>query len=76
MTVKSQTNLVIITQGMTSQLQVLEVVVKPFRVHLCHLYTELLLSGNSPLTPTGNVKKPCKTLLGEWINEYMRRHPI
>jgi hypothetical protein len=52
------TNLVIILGGMTSQLQVLDVVVnKPFKDRLRRLYGEWLLSGNCPLTPAGNIRR-------------------
>jgi hypothetical protein len=47
------TALVIIPGDMTSQLQVLYVVVnKQFQDRLRHLYGEWLLSGNCPVTPT------------------------
>ncbi|KAK6324489.1 hypothetical protein J4Q44_G00038310 [Coregonus suidteri] len=53
-------DLVIIPGGMTSQLQVLDVVVnKPFKDNLRKKYTEWLLSGNHALTPTGKIQKPC-----------------
>jgi hypothetical protein len=46
------TGLVVILGGMTSQLQVLGVVVnKPFKDHLKQLYSEWLLSGDHTLTP-------------------------
>jgi hypothetical protein len=52
---------------MTSQLQVLDVVVnKPFKDRLCCLYEERLLSGNCPLTPAGNIR-PSEAVLGQWI---------
>ncbi|QQP49044.1 Pogo ele1 orf1-h 1e-40-j 4, partial [Caligus rogercresseyi] len=52
-------DLVIILGGMTSQLQVLDVVVnKPFKVNLRKRYTEWLLSDNHALTPTGKIQKP------------------
>jgi hypothetical protein len=43
------------------------VVNKPFNDLLCHLYGEWLLSGNCPLTPAGNIKRPSEALLGQWI---------
>jgi hypothetical protein len=53
------TDLVIIPRGMTSQLQVLDVVVnKPFKDRLRRLYGEWLLSGNCPQTPAGNTRRP------------------
>jgi hypothetical protein len=54
---------------MTSQLQVLDVVVnKPFRDHhLRQLYNDWLLEKNHALTPCGKLKKPSVTMLGEWI---------
>jgi hypothetical protein len=61
------TDLVIIPGGMISQLQVLDVVVnKPFKDRLCCLYGEWLLSGNCPLTPAGNMRRPSEALLGQW----------
>jgi hypothetical protein len=60
--------LVITPGGMTSQLQVLDVVVnKPFEDRLRHLYGEWLLSGNCPLTPAGNIRRSSEALLGQWI---------
>uniref|UniRef100_A0AAQ5X707 HTH CENPB-type domain-containing protein n=1 Tax=Amphiprion ocellaris TaxID=80972 RepID=A0AAQ5X707_AMPOC len=57
-------DLVIIPGGMTSQLQVLDVVVnKPFKDNLRKKYTEWLLSGDHALTPTGKIQKPSVRLL-------------
>lgn len=51
-------DLVIIPGGMTSQLQVLDVVVnKPFKDNLRKEYNNWLLSDNQPLTPSGKIKK-------------------
>ena len=59
-------DLVIIPGGMSSQLQVLDVVVnKPFKDNLRKKYTEWLLSGNHTLTPTGKIQKPSVRLLCE-----------
>ena len=59
-------DLVIIPGGMTSQLQVLDVVVnKPFKDNLRKKYTEWLLSGNHALKPTGKKQKPSVRLLCE-----------
>jgi hypothetical protein len=53
---------------MTSQLQVLDVVVnKSFKDHLRQLYNDWLLEGIHALTPGGKLKKPSVTMLGEWI---------
>jgi hypothetical protein len=61
-------DLVIIPGGMTSQLQVLDVVFnKPFKDRLRCLYGEWLLSGNCPLTPVRNIRRPSEALLGQWI---------
>jgi hypothetical protein len=58
-------DLVIIPGGMTSQLQVLDVIVnKPFKDRLCCLYGEWLLSGNCPLTLAGNIRRPSEAQLG------------
>ena len=57
-------DLVIIPGGMTSQLQVLDVVGnKPFKDNLRKKYTEWLLSGNHTLTPTGKIQKSSVRLL-------------
>jgi hypothetical protein len=62
------TDLVIIPEGMTSQLQVLDVVInKPFKDRLRCLYGEWLLTGNCPLTPAGNIRRLSEALLGQWI---------
>jgi hypothetical protein len=62
------TDLVVIPGGMTSQLQVLDVVVnRPFKDHLKQLYSEWLLSGDHALTPAGRIKKPSVTILCHWI---------
>uniref|UniRef100_A0A3Q3F4S1 HTH CENPB-type domain-containing protein n=1 Tax=Labrus bergylta TaxID=56723 RepID=A0A3Q3F4S1_9LABR len=61
-------DLVSVPGGMTSQLQVLDVVVnKPFKDILRKSYTEWLLSGNHALTPTRKIQKPSVRLLCEWI---------
>ena len=67
-----KSDLVIIPGGMTSQLQVLDVVVnKPFKDNLRKQYSAWLLSEDHPLTPTGKIKKPtvfdlCKWILSAW----------
>jgi hypothetical protein len=62
------TDLVVIPGGITSQLQVLEVVVnKPFKDHLKQLYSEWPLAGDHILTPTGKIKKPSVALHCQWI---------
>jgi hypothetical protein len=62
------TTLVVIPGGMTSQLQVLDVVVnKLFKGHLKQLHSEWLLSGDRALTPAGRIKKPNETILCQWI---------
>jgi hypothetical protein len=59
---------VITPGGMTSQFQVLDVVFnKPFKDWLRCLYGEWLLSGNCPLTPAGNIRRPSEALHGQWI---------
>uniref|UniRef100_A0A672HC27 HTH CENPB-type domain-containing protein n=1 Tax=Salarias fasciatus TaxID=181472 RepID=A0A672HC27_SALFA len=61
-------DIVIIPGGMTSQLQVLDVVVnKPFKDNLRKKYTEWLLSADHALTPTGRIQKPAVRLLCEWV---------
>lgn len=68
------TDLVIIPGGMTSQLQVLDVVVnKPFKDHLRQQYSDWLLAGNHSLTPTGKIKKPSIQQLAGWISTAWQR---
>jgi hypothetical protein len=65
---KANTDLIVIPDGMKSQLQVLDVVVsRPFKDHLRQLYSDWLLEGNHALTPGGKLKKPSVTILGQWI---------
>uniref|UniRef100_A0A8D0DA03 HTH CENPB-type domain-containing protein n=1 Tax=Sander lucioperca TaxID=283035 RepID=A0A8D0DA03_SANLU len=65
---KMNGDLVIIPGGMTSQLQVLDVVVnKSFKDNLCKRYTEWLLSGDHSLTPTGKLQKPADAISQESI---------
>lgn len=59
-----KTDLVIIPGGMTSQLQVLDVVVnKPFKDKLRSCYTNWMLEADHALTPTGKIRKPSVPLL-------------
>ena len=54
--------------GMTSQFQVIDVVVnKPFKDYLRKNYSDWLINGNHAPTPTGKLKKPSIQLLGQWI---------
>jgi hypothetical protein len=54
--------------GMTSQLQVLNVVVnKLFKDHVKQLYCKWLLTGGHALIPAGRTKKPVVTVLCQWI---------
>jgi hypothetical protein len=58
------TDIVVIPEGMTSQLQVLDVMVnKPFKDHQKQLSYEWLLAEVCALTPTGRIKKPSVTSL-------------
>eukprot|EP00072_Mus_musculus_P066083 XP_017167846.1 PREDICTED: pogo transposable element with KRAB domain isoform X1 [Mus musculus] len=62
------TDMVIIPGGLTSQLQVLDVVVyKPLNDSVRAQYSNWLLAGNLALSPTGNAKKPPLGLFLEWI---------
>jgi hypothetical protein len=66
---KLNTNLVIIPRGMTSQLQVLYVVVnKPFNDHLKRQYSNWLRSADHAYTPTGRMKRSVSVLC-EWVLE-------
>lgn len=63
-----KTDLVVIPGGMTSKLQVLDVVVnKPFKDHLRKQYSDWLLEGGHAFTPSGKIKKPSVSLMCEWI---------
>jgi hypothetical protein len=65
---EANADLIVIPGGVTSQLQVLDVVVtKPFKDHLRQLYNDWLLEANLVLTPGGKLKKPSVTVLWEWI---------
>lgn len=49
-------------------LQVLDVVCnKPFKDHMRRLYTDWLLEENHALTPSGKIKKPSASTLGQWV---------
>ena len=51
-----KSDLVVIPGGMTSQLQVLDVVVnKPFKDHLRSQYSQWLIAGNHSFTPSGKI---------------------
>jgi putative intracellular protease/amidase len=55
--ISTNTDLVIIPGGITSQLQVLDVMVnKPFLDYLKKRYSEWLLTGDHALTPAGRIK--------------------
>ncbi|KAJ4432611.1 hypothetical protein ANN_21234 [Periplaneta americana] len=59
-----KTDLVVIPGGMTSKLQVLDVVVnKPFKDHLRKQYSDWLLEGGHAFTPSGKIKKPSVSLM-------------
>lgn len=63
-----KTDLVIIPGGMTSKLQVLDVVVnKPFKDQLRKQYSDWLLEGGHAFTPSGKIKKLSVSLMCEWI---------
>jgi hypothetical protein len=62
------TDLMIISGGMSSYLQVLDVKAnQPFKDQLCHLYRAWLLSRNCPLTPAGDKRRPSEALLGKLV---------
>ncbi|KAJ4446805.1 hypothetical protein ANN_13503 [Periplaneta americana] len=59
-----KTDLVIIPGGMTSKLQVLDVVVnKPFKDQLRKQYSDWLLEGGHAFTPSGKIKKLSVSLI-------------
>jgi hypothetical protein len=69
---KANTDLVVIPSGMTSQLQVLDVVVnKPFKDHLRQLYNDWLLEGNHALTQGGKLKKPSVTMFCRMDSDHL-----
>ena len=56
------TDLVVIPGAVTSQLQVLDVMVdRSFKDHLKQLYSEWLVAGDHALTPAGRIKEPIVT---------------
>jgi hypothetical protein len=62
---KANTDLLVISGDMTSQLQVLDVVVnKPFKDHLKQLYNDWLLEGNLSLTQGGKQPEERFHLIG------------
>lgn len=64
----TNSDLVTIPGGMTSQLQVLDVSInKPFKDHLRKEYNDWMLEGDHELTPSGNIKKPSLPLICNWI---------
>jgi hypothetical protein len=60
---KANNGLIKIPGGMTSQLQVLNMINKPFKNHLSQLYNDRFLKGNHALTPSGKLKKPSAIML-------------
>lgn len=60
-------DLVTIPDGMTSQLQVLDVAVNTPFDHVKKAYMKWLISEDHVLTPMGKIKKPSVTILCEWI---------
>ncbi|EEC03653.1 POGO family transposable element, putative [Ixodes scapularis] len=66
----SRTELIIIPEGMTSQLQPLDVcIIKPFKDHIRPLYREWMRSGEPEVTPDGRLKRASPALLCAWIAE-------
>ncbi|KAM7289069.1 uncharacterized protein ISCGN_029206 [Ixodes scapularis] len=63
----SRTELVVIPEGMTSQLQPLDVCInKPFKDHIRRLYMEWMRSGEPEVTPAGRLKRASPALLCAW----------
>jgi hypothetical protein len=60
------TDIVVIPGGMTSQLQMLDVVNKPFRENVKQLYSEWLLRGDYGFYPSWK-NQEAQCLLFEWI---------
>jgi hypothetical protein len=63
----TNTDLVIVMGGITSQLQVLDVVNKPFKDHLKQLYSEWLLTRYHALNPPGRIKKHVVIPVCQWL---------
>jgi predicted solute-binding protein len=61
------TDLVVILNGIMSQLQVVDVVNKPFKNHLKQLYSEWLLIEDHALALVGRIKKPIVIALSQQI---------
>jgi hypothetical protein len=63
---KANADLTVIPGGMTSQLQVLDVVVnKHLKDHIRQVYNDWVLRGNHAFTEGGKLKKPSVTMLRE-----------
>jgi hypothetical protein len=61
------TDLVVVLRGITSELQVVDVVNKPFKNHLKQRYSEWLLIEDLALAPAGRIKKPIVIPLSQQI---------
>jgi hypothetical protein len=61
------TDLAVIPREITSQLQVLDVLNKPFKEHLKQLYSEWLVTQYHALNPAGRIKKYVVIPLCQWL---------
>ena len=67
-------DLAIIPDGMTSQLQPLDVAVnKPFKDYVKQEYEDWLMSDNLPLTATGKIRKAPASVVATWVSSAWKK---
>jgi hypothetical protein len=71
------TNLVIIPNGIKSQLQPLTVSINKAFKHLVHKHYDAWLNkGNHILTPSGKIKRTSASIIVEWISKALKEVPV
>ena len=71
---KLKTHLAVISGGLTSQLQPLDVSVnKPFKGFMREEWTKWTEAPTHRVTPTGRVKRPSISNVWEWVKNYWQR---